>query len=60
LRFDLSQPPEPLWPISRQNATDPLFYLLAILAVTFLGLGRGGFAHCWSGFGLQNVDNGPL
>ena len=32
----------------RRNAhnviTDPLFYLVAIPAVTFLGLGKGGFA----------------
>jgi hypothetical protein len=29
--------------------TDPLFYLLAIPAVTFLGLSKGGFAvsACW-------------
>src|SRR5262245_46110042 len=33
-------PPPPCMPI----VTDPLFYLLAIPAVTLLGLGKGGFA----------------
>jgi uncharacterized membrane protein YfcA len=46
LRFDLAQLLRPLRSIpSAMNAiTDPLFYPLAIVAVTALGLGKGGFA----------------
>jgi uncharacterized protein len=34
----------PLYHRSRNVITDPLFYLVVVPAVTFLGLGKGGFA----------------
>jgi uncharacterized protein len=37
-RLYVTLPPKDLMP------TDPIFYLAAIIAVTFLGLAKGGFA----------------
>ncbi len=43
-RFDLCHDGPPAHHLNPAVITDPLFYLLAIPAVTLLGLGKGGFA----------------